>query len=566
VEKREGVWWLITPEGKPFFSMGVNVVDQGAPKDQYSSNRPEYAASRHYSDDESWRKATLGRLQAWNFNTLGAWSAESFADKGPPYTVVLDLGASIGAPWCDLFSQKVAVQLDHLAQERVRRLRDDSNLLGYFCDNELGWWDDTLFLYFLKEAPGNATRQILLSLLEEHYLGDFDRLSADFETGTVRNFQELRQQSALKLKLHGQGMMVINEFVFRLARRYYELVNDSIRRYDPHHLILGDRYANWYPQAVARAAGPYVDVISTNQAADWTDGNLADFYCRSLHELAEKPVLISEFYFCARENRSGNKNSSANFPTVDTQSQRASSFDVNLRTLAGLPFVVGAHWFQYYDEPTQGRRNGEDYNMGLVDIDDKAYEELTETATSVNTFALHQQSSGSQTGPDRETFVAPAPFEAETGLLAWDKRGMRVSGAHALPRSVPFADLYAAWDAKFLYLAIYAADFVDAKLYPGDVIPAEERMLWTLQFEGQVTPVEIRFGPGGDATAGSEPLQLFHSSTSTRHTVAAKLSASRFGKSEFVPGDFLKLTSRLTSHSRAEEMQWDLRLRLGQRS
>jgi hypothetical protein len=33
------------------------------------------------------------------------------------------------------------------------------------------------------------------------------------------------------------------------------------------------------------------------------------------------------------------------------------------------PYVVGADWFQYYDEPTHGRADGENYNFGLVDKD-----------------------------------------------------------------------------------------------------------------------------------------------------------------------------------------------------
>ncbi|MCP5114921.1 MAG: agarase, partial [bacterium] len=49
-----------------------------------------------------------------------------------------------------------------------------------------------------------------------------------------------------------------------LAGRYYKVTHDAIRRYDPNHLILGDRYeANApLPIQVVRAAMPYVDVLS----------------------------------------------------------------------------------------------------------------------------------------------------------------------------------------------------------------------------------------------------------------------------------------------------------------
>ena len=94
---------------------------------------------------------------------------------------------------------------------------------------------------------------------------------------------------------------------FRLSRNVTIARYDAIRRYDPHHLILGDRFAAWYPQSVARAAGPYVDVISLNTGADWGDGQISPFILKTLHEITGKPVLVSEFYMCAEENRSGNK-------------------------------------------------------------------------------------------------------------------------------------------------------------------------------------------------------------------------------------------------------------------
>ena len=41
-----------------------------------------------------------------------------------------------------------------------------------------------------------------------------------------------------------------------------------------------------------------------------------------------------------------------------------------------MPAMVGAHWFQYMDEPATGRSDGENYNIGLVDVTDRPYEEL----------------------------------------------------------------------------------------------------------------------------------------------------------------------------------------------
>jgi hypothetical protein len=59
-----------------------------------------------------------------------------------------------------------------------------------------------------------------------------------------------------------------------------------------------------------------------------------------------------------------------------------------------LPYVVGLHWFEWADEPPQGRFDGENCNYGLVDIHDKEYKLLTQKHSEINlnAAAFHQQS------------------------------------------------------------------------------------------------------------------------------------------------------------------------------
>ena len=39
------------------------------------------------------------------------------------------------------------------------------------------------------------------------------------------------------------------------------------------------------------------------------------------------------------------------------------------------PQFVGTHWFQFCDEPTTGRGDGENYQIGFVDVCDTPYAE-----------------------------------------------------------------------------------------------------------------------------------------------------------------------------------------------
>ena len=67
-------WWLASPEGRRFFSMGVCLVTRGASKESFDRENPGYGSWQHYTNDRAWADATLHRLKNWNFTTIGAWS------------------------------------------------------------------------------------------------------------------------------------------------------------------------------------------------------------------------------------------------------------------------------------------------------------------------------------------------------------------------------------------------------------------------------------------------------------------------------------------------------------
>ena len=67
-----------------------------------------------------------------------------------------------------------------------------------------------------------------------------------------------------------------------------------------------------------------------------------------------KPVLVSEWFFAAQQNRTGNRNN-GHLMTVETQAERAAGAAAATENFAAIPEIVGAHWFQYYDHPKGGR-------------------------------------------------------------------------------------------------------------------------------------------------------------------------------------------------------------------
>src|SRR5205814_8693139 len=165
-------------------------------------------------------------------------------------------------------------------------------------------------------------KQRLISLLQKKY-GDWAKLMVDFESDSATSWKELSQKGNLYLRPGGEGIHVMREFLSLLASRYYQLMHDTIRRYDQRALILGDRYQSFYYPEVIRATRNNLDVISTNLNPRWSDGTFPSFQMDTLYELAGAPALVTEIYMSAVENRSGNRNTHGPFPIVPTQAERA---------------------------------------------------------------------------------------------------------------------------------------------------------------------------------------------------------------------------------------------------
>nr|MBP7053987.1 beta-agarase [Phycisphaerae bacterium] len=62
---------------------------------------------------------------------------------------------------------------------------------------------------------------------------------------------------------------------------------------------------------------------------------------------------------------------------------RADKYRSYLESALRNPCIVGTHWFQYKDQPTTGRGDGENYQIGFVDICDTPYPEIVQAARDV---------------------------------------------------------------------------------------------------------------------------------------------------------------------------------------
>jgi len=169
IQDHNGTAWLTKPNGERFFSFGVCVVNQGASREEFNPTNPGYAAFRYYQNSNHWAADTLQRLKTWKFTTVGGWSdfgaLKECQDAEVFFTPVLHVGSTCGVPWWDMWDTNIIARMHQVGRDQILPLRADPRVLGYYSDNEMGWWNAVLFKMTLEQAPTSGQRQRLIKLL-----------------------------------------------------------------------------------------------------------------------------------------------------------------------------------------------------------------------------------------------------------------------------------------------------------------------------------------------------------------------------------------------------------------
>jgi len=583
----DGVKWLVTPSGKNFFSLGVNNVAGGSAEDQTKGDRA-YFWKRFYPNLDEWGRDTQSRLETWGFDTCGGWSDPSSAVT-LPLIPEIDLGRNSKLHWYDIFDPSMQARADAVAREIVAKYKGNPRIIGYFTDNEVGWWNAPLFLWHLDKGWAFYSKRVLWQLLHDRYGGKWDKLLADFVPAPgLDSFEKLKESgAALKLRPGGQGIKVIGEFTRMIARRYYELVHNAMRKAAPDALIVGDRLPLYYNQDAVLAQKGLVDVLSTNYNVDCEDGWVAPYYFEGLRDLSGAPVLISEYFFAAAENRSGNANN-GHLMHVRTQAERARGATAAMRNFARFPNVAAVHWFQLTDEPTGGRSDGEDFNMGLIDIHNRPYKRLTDAfaATNPQIPAIHAAARWTPKptpGLPAVILQSAAPKNlTDNSLLDWpDKATTRLIGFATPKPYVPFGDVHLTWNSNGLFFMNIAGNYVDLSLldyqggFPlseayqlhitvdagagprsfGIFLVPKPHHLWPGRFEIDPQLWRLENGKPVERIADTNLLQALDKPL-PHIQVEGGLPARLLGVDSLKPRQIIKLTIEVTSFYRELIMTW----------
>jgi hypothetical protein len=421
-QKLDGRWWIVTPSGTLFLSLGLNNIiaeestlteareqmfqwlpDEKDPLARFYGKAGMILAG-HVGEGsrtidfgglnsfrlygEAWRenfyKNVERRIPSWGFNTLANWTDDALVQRRKiPYVATTAVwGPSrtlFGAP--DPFNPVFEETLRSDIARVQPWAKNDPWCMGIFVDNEINWGSGDAgpgrIFYFraaLSTSSDNFAKQELRKHFEAKY-GQIERLNQAWNTNFGSWNQLLQQPLTLTNeqladpKIYGDGL----EFSQMVYRQYFRVVKRVVNEMLPGTMLLGPRFHAWTPDA-ALIAAEYCDIVSFNSySPEPRPGWLPKGF--------DAPVLFGEFGFRGRDSGFFNRVGT----DAMTQRERGQKFANFSRVALADPRVVGLHWFRYRDQSVLGRpMDGENANFGFVQITDIPYRDMVTAARNLH--------------------------------------------------------------------------------------------------------------------------------------------------------------------------------------
>jgi len=258
-------WWLVTPEGNAFLSLGINhyhpnfwTMDEN--RDHWVK---AWGAQRPW--DQAWkvgfRDEALKDCRHLGLNTLGYHCETDILLEKPlgpvmpyvrhyvPVQISLHMRAKPEA-YLDVFDASFADHCDAVAREQVKPYADDELILGFamadvptMTDSEAAWSGLATWPRVLRNlgeaAPG---KQAYVAMMQERH-GTIDAFNAAYGTAfdswdALAAAQDWRPRTDMANEIEKADNMA---FLRECVDTYYRVAKEALRRYDKNHMFFGDK-------------------------------------------------------------------------------------------------------------------------------------------------------------------------------------------------------------------------------------------------------------------------------------------------------------------------------------
>jgi len=392
-------WWLVDPEGFAFLSNGVNGIRDGSPgpingmqsffswlpknddpkfgicitekNGQQLMDFPKANLVRAFGDDwrQRWEELAFGILKKHAFNTAGNWSDLDWAKKKKmPYVFPMKdfpkTERMLFRDFPDVFNPEFRTKAIEFAKQ-LEQGKDDPYMIGYFLDNEPNWafGENNLAAEIIADPNTSFTKKELVNWVEKGFNKDLKRLNERWGIN-LSSFKALETTAIANANDSARKDLWI--FSKIMVEQYFKVACEEVKKVDSNHLNLGVRYA-WMSSDLCYVGGQYFDVFSINGY-----GDLPPLSSQLITQRTGKPVMIGEFHFGSTDRGLPATGIVGSASTLE----RALAIRQYMEAGFSRPEIVGIHYFTWNDQPYMGRFDGENYNIGMLDVCLHPYEDV----------------------------------------------------------------------------------------------------------------------------------------------------------------------------------------------
>ncbi len=388
--EREGTWWLVTPEGRGFYSLGTD--------------------GPWFTRDEDYRQTGLEHaefLYRRGFNSLAGWT--DIVRWGELNDILVSKGKPPFATFCAMKTPTHADQYDALvdangrdtgwdhdfpdpfdprfeqwyrdqAKRRAETVRGKPWFVGWFADNEVGHRE--LYRHVWSKNCAAALKQHL-----QRQYSAIDDLNRAWGTAFA-SFDDLIRKKPDAVARKGRMYEDFRVFEREIVKRYTDVTIRAWREADPDHLIISNRF-------MLGDVGGWIDLLDLYRAYDAVAVNLypanqrpglsedeREIY-RMAHEKTGLPVIVGEWSVPAADSGLYDKPDKLDWSfneLLPTQAERALQVAQVTIDFFNMPFVVGSHWFIWKDVVNEQR----EANRGLFTHDDRPWEKVADALAATH--------------------------------------------------------------------------------------------------------------------------------------------------------------------------------------
>lgn len=301
----EGRHWLVGPDGKPFFAHGITHAGNRQAKldfDKFSEackklgfNAYGYGCPPELRDD-------MPYLESWNHLVPISYYRGKNAVK-----------------FVDVFDPEQQEKLDAGVKASCFRSRKNPHHVIGYCWTDLGSWP-------LENPSGKNWVDFIRSLPED---APGQRAYRKFLETWEGNDAEARDLAFLRL----------------IAREYFRVVGGAQQKYDPDHLVFGDRFAfNTFEPVVVEEMLPHVDAIAIQPPfrAPFPKEKLGE-----IHKLTGKPIILCDF---AIRFKDGDKDV-RNWKLEEDSAAAGVAYSDYVKAALETDYIIGVFWCNPVDTP-----------------------------------------------------------------------------------------------------------------------------------------------------------------------------------------------------------------------